>query len=98
MCSFFIASVQDDRGNVLAKNEFQYRLDPYILSRLEDSVGINVSANAELIRSFGSGLFNTVFAGEVAGYYKSFRKDNKHIRIRLIFNSDGAPAKMEKIY
>ncbi len=85
---FFVASVQDDKGTVLAKNEFQYKIDRHILSRLEDSVGRDIPGNARLIKEFGSGLFNTVFNGEVLGYYKSRTGDGQHIRLKLFFKQE----------
>jgi len=67
-----VASVKDDNGNILVENNFQYRVDPYILSRLEDSVGKDIPENSKLIRNFGSGLFNALFSGEILGYYESW--------------------------
>jgi tetratricopeptide (TPR) repeat protein len=84
----YIASIKDDRGNELASNKFHYHPDLYILSRLEDSVGRNIAENAKLIRDFGKELFNSVFAGEILGYYKSHVKDKEHIRLKLFFKKD----------
>ena len=84
----FVASIQDDKGSVLVKNEFRYRIDPYILTKLEDSVGRDISDNARLIKDFGSELFNTVFDGEVLGYYKSRTGDEKYTRLKLFFKQE----------
>ena len=81
----FVATVKDDKRNVLASNKFQYHTDTYILSKLEDSVGRKIAQNSKLIREFGSELFKAVFASEVLGYYKSLSKKAKQIRLKLFF-------------
>jgi len=84
----FLACVKDENGNVLATNVFQYRIDPFILSRLEESVGRNIPENATSIKNFGRELFNKIFSGEILGFYKSFLKQRKPIRIRLFFKKE----------
>ncbi|MCH8286408.1 CHAT domain-containing protein, partial [candidate division KSB1 bacterium] len=84
----FKASVKDDKKVVLAENTFSYRIDPLILSQLEDSVGKNIPKNAELIKNFGSGLFNTVFDGQVLGVYNSALRKAGLLRVKLYFKKD----------
>jgi len=82
------ATVNDYRGTALCSNTSHYRIDSYILSRLEASVGKDMPENARLIKEFGSGLFKAIFSNEILGHYKAFLKENKTIRLKLFFRQD----------
>ncbi len=82
----FTAVVRDDETNILAASEFRYRLDASVLTTLEDSVGKNIHRNAELIKGFGSRLFDAVFKGAVSACYQSLR--NADIRMKLRFEKN----------
>jgi CHAT domain-containing protein len=79
----YIAKLCAEDGKMLAVNNFQYEIDVSILTRLEDSVGKNIAANAELIRKFGSNLFNNVFKGAILARYQSLR--DCRMRLKLVF-------------
>ncbi len=84
----FVASVRDEEGNILAENNFQYRGDSFIFSRLEDSVGRDIPDNAGMIMEAGSGIFNSVFSGKVLEYYKSLTTGSKQLRMKLFFKQE----------
>jgi CHAT domain-containing protein len=72
-----------ENGDVLAATNFQYEPDVSILARLEDNAGKNIRVNADLIRKFGSNLFNNVFSGAILARYQSLRRSRT--RLKLIF-------------
>jgi CHAT domain-containing protein len=78
-----IARLCAENGDILAATNFQYELDVSILARLEDNAGKNIRVNADLIRKFGSNLFNKVFSGAILARYQSFRRSRT--RLKLIF-------------
>lgn len=82
--NFYLATVRAENGKVMATNNFHNEIDVSLLTRLEDSVGMNLMGNAQTIRRFGNDLFNTVFKGPVLDYYQSKRDTN--IRLKLCFN------------
>lgn len=83
----FSATVKDDSGHPVARNDFLYHRDRFILQRLEESVGQNIPGRSRLIKNFGTTLYDTVFTGEVKGCYESLPR-NGLIRLRLFLKKE----------
>ncbi len=82
------ACIKDSGGAERAKHTFELQVNPHILTTLEEKFGKDINETSQIIKDFGGDLYNTVFGGEISGYFKSLIQQKKDIRLRLVFSPE----------
>jgi len=75
----------DDNGNLIYYHEFDYKINAFILKRIENSVGKDLNENLTLINDFGKGLYDAIFDFEIKRRLEALKYDT---RLILLFAKD----------